>query len=43
MLDTSIRHSEYECMFMFTAFEMTLAEGLHFEKRMFHSTFATVS
>ncbi|KAF6024408.1 hypothetical protein EB796_017320 [Bugula neritina] len=23
------------------AFEMTLAEGLHFEKRMFHSTFAT--
>lgn len=25
------------------SFEMTLAEGVHFEKRMFHQTFATVS
>lgn len=24
-----------------TAFETTLSEGLHFEKRMFHGTFAT--
>lgn len=24
------------------AYEMTLSEGLHFEKRMFQSTFATV-
>lgn len=27
----------------FSAFEMHLSEGLHFEKRLFHSTFATVS
>ncbi|CAH3039698.1 unnamed protein product, partial [Pocillopora meandrina] len=26
-----------------TGYEMSLAEGLHFEKRMFHSTFSTVS
>lgn len=24
-----------------TAFELTLEQGLHFEKRMFHGTFAT--
>ena len=25
------------------AYESTLTEGLHFEKRLFHTTFATVS
>lgn len=28
--------------FFFLAFEMSLAEGLHLERRLFHSTFATV-
>lgn len=28
---------------MIAAFELSLAEGLHFEKRLFHATFATVS
>lgn len=26
----------------FTAYETTLAEGLHYEKKTFHATFATV-
>jgi hypothetical protein len=29
--------------YFFTAFETPLQEGLHFEGRMFHATFATVS
>ena len=27
---------------VFPAFEMSLAEGIHFERRFFHQTFATV-
>ena len=27
--------------FSITALELTLQEGLHFERRMFHATFAT--
>ena len=27
----------------FVAYETTLAEGIHFEKKLFYSTFATVS
>jgi len=28
---------------MFLASEVSLAEGIHFERRLFHQTFATVS
>ena len=30
-------------LLLFSAFEMTLAEGTRFERRFFHQTFATVS
>lgn len=29
-------------IFLFIAYETTLKEGLHFEKKIFHGTFATV-
>lgn len=29
--------------FLIEGYETSLSEGLHFEKRMFHSTFSTVS
>ena len=35
-------HTTRNNLFFLIAFELTLQEGCHFEKRMFHASFATV-
>lgn len=38
-----IQAIRYFCLCFYVAYETTLAEGIHFEKTIFYSTFATVS